>query len=210
MAVELTHRIVIEGPKGAVTRFRRDLARPGVPFSFDALWEKARYPGDPPMDPYNLARFPIIEFGRAQAEIRYTFLTRNLEMDALLLGLLRSYPKLTCRLATIADDGDVWVFLIRRGRRRRRDAPEWLTDYHYERVAWENGMTRDQLQEEGLFDWDADWAILDDSINLFNDVAPRNKRPLKESWYGRRVRLLDDEWEKQVRALLAAQDAEDE
>lgn len=95
----------------------------------------------------------------------------------------------------------MWAFLIRRGRRRRRDAPEWLKTYHYERVAWENGITREKVEDSFYLDWDADWAILDDAVNLFNDVAPRRMPRRPQSWDGRRVRLMEDEWEKAVAKL---------
>lgn len=199
MAAELTHRLVIEGPSAQVRRFKKDVARPRVPFSFGALWRMGRFPGDPPNDPYNLTGFPIRQLRGRRAEIRYTFLTRNMGVDDLLARVSRRRPLLIFRLATIVDDGNVEAWLIRRGRRRRRDVPDWLFDYHRHRVALAHGTTREAVEDDFHLGWEADWAIVNDAVNLWNDVAPRQMPPRPESWSGRRVRLLEDEWEKQLR-----------
>lgn len=204
MAVELTHRIIVEGGAAAVRKFKRDVARPRVPFSFEALWRMGRFAGDPPCDPYNLTGFRVRPIWRRRAEVRYTFLTRNMGMDDLLARVSRRRPNLLFRLASMADDGDVEAFLIRRGRRRRREAPEWLREYHYHSVALANGTSRDSLDEDDdnwFLQWDAQWAILDDAVNLWNDVAIRQMPPEPEEWYGRRVRLMEDEQEKAIYEL---------
>jgi len=198
MAIELTHRIVIEGPAAQVRKFKKDVARPRVPFSFKALWRMGRFAGDLPCDPYNLSVFPVRAVWRRRAEVRYTFLTCNMGVEDLLTRVSRRRPALIFRLATIVDDGNVDAFLIRRGRKRRREAPEWLHDYHYHRVALANGVSREAVADDFALGWEADWAIVDDAVNLWNDVAPRHMPPAPESWSGRRVRRLEDEWEKQL------------
>lgn len=208
MATELTHRIVIEGPAAQVRKFKEDVARPRVPFSFEALWRMGRFPGDPPLDPYNLTGFPIRQLRGRRAEIRYTFLTRNMGVDDLLARVSRRRPLLIFRLATLADDGNAEVFLIRQGRRRRRDVPDWLNDYHRHRVALEHGISREAMEDDFHFGWEADWAIVNDAVNLWNDVVPRQMPPRPETWGGRRVRLLEDEWEMQLHEFVRQVDWE--
>src|SRR5512145_2364216 len=89
-------------------RYRRKIGRKSwmeiAPFSFAALHEIAsaarRIEEEFPYDAYDMSVWPMRPINRGQAEVRYQFHTRNVEMADLIRVLARARSALTFTLLT--------------------------------------------------------------------------------------------------------------
>lgn len=207
MAAGFTHRIIIEGPTPGLRGLKASLARTvrrktrrkawveRVPFSFKAAYELTGMRGEVPPDPYELCGFPIRTVGPSLGELRYTFMTRDVEVKPIIARLSRVHPSLTFRLGSMVDGGDVSVYLVRRGRVRKRVVPDSVREQHYKRLEAELGQRLHEVDgHDGLL-LATDYALFEEGMNIWNDVAPRTGSFEHQSWCGRRVRLMPDEWQ---------------
>lgn len=165
MAVDYIHRLIVRGPRKDIVAFRRQIYRrhrrkigpkswiETVPFSFEALYEMApaarRIEEGVPRDPYDLSSWPIRPTGRAQAEIRYQFHTRNLEMGDLIRVLARVRPALTFTLLTFClDDSSIELFRFSKGRTKKWEYPEERHEFHWRRARIKFGLSGDLVYED--------------------------------------------------------------
>ena len=159
MAVDYSHRLIVQGPHDVVRRFRRQMYREYprtlagrtwteiVTFSFAALYEIApaarRIEPEVPYDPYDLCDWPIRRVSVRQSEVRYRFHTRNLEMIGLIRALSRELPSLTFMLTTFClDDNSIIAYRLRGGKLQQWTLPERQQQFH-----WERTLTRFRLEE---------------------------------------------------------------
>ena len=159
MAVDYSHRLIVQGPHDVVRRFRRQMYREYprtlagrtwteiVTFSFAALYEIApaarRIEPEVPYDPYDLCDWPIRRVSVRQSEVRYRFHTRNLEMIGLIRALSRELPSLTFMLTTFClDDNSIIAYRLRGGKLQQWTLPERQQQFH-----WERTLTKFRLEE---------------------------------------------------------------
>jgi hypothetical protein len=165
MAIDYVHRLIIRGPCKDVRAFRRHIYREYprriartswteiVPFSFTALYEMApaarRIEPEIPCEPYDLSAWPIRPIGRAQAEIRYKFHTRNLEMADLIRVLARARRALTFTLLTFClDDMSIELYRFSGGRTKKWEYPEGRREFHWDRARAKFGLAGDDVYDD--------------------------------------------------------------
>ena len=165
MAVDYFHRLIVRGPRKDVLTFRREIYRRFprkigrkswieiVPFSFEALYTIApaarRFEPEVPCDPYDLSSWPIRPIGRSQAEIRYQFHTRNLEMADLIRVLSRARPALSFTLLTFClDDMSIELYRFGNGRRKKWNYPEGRREIHWDRARAKFGLAGDDVYDD--------------------------------------------------------------
>jgi hypothetical protein len=178
LAVDFHHFLVVSGSRAAIGDFVRRIAlvvdrrvagrseRQTVPFSFQSLWAMTRAKGEIPYDAYDMKRWPVLRRGR-DAEVRYSFHTRNLELPPLLKKLSRVTPKLTFGLATIClDDSDFGAYTIRNGRVRG----DWLggdwREPFWERAARKFEIPLDESYDDPAVESTAEGWMRDAAIQI--------------------------------------------
>lgn len=124
-----------------------------VPFSFAALYEIApkaqRIEREVPCEPYDLSAWPIRRIGRTQAEIRYQFHTRNLELAGLIRVLARARPALTLTLLTFClDDSSIELYRLTGGRMKKSEYPEARREFHWDRARIKFGLAGDDVYDD--------------------------------------------------------------
>jgi hypothetical protein len=186
MAVDYLQRLIVRGPHEDVRAFRRQIYREYsrkiashtwteiVPFSFTALYEMApaasRVEPEIPGDPYELSAWPVRRIGRNQAEVRYQFQTRNLEMFGLIRVLSRARSSLTFTLATLClDDSSIEVFRFKGGSTQKWVVPERRQDFHWSRARIKFGLADDDVyDDEDAEQWVED-ELLHEALTHWNE-----------------------------------------
>jgi hypothetical protein len=220
MAIDYLHRLIERGPhKGIVTfrreiyrRYRRKIGRESwieiVPFSFAALYEIApaarRVEPGIPCDAFDMSVWPTHRLGRARAEVRYQFHTRNMEMADLIKVLARARPGLTFTLLTLCfDDSSIELYWFSRGRSKKWKYPERRTDFHWNRAIVKFGLSEDN--DEGYEEaeqW-TDEEMMHEALNHWNQGNP-SAQSGRYRWWNRPV-LRDLETEMQLAAYEFAE-----
>jgi hypothetical protein len=201
VAVDYFHFLVVSGPRPAVDDFVHRIAlvvtrrvagvsgRQTVPFSFESLYAMARMKDDDePGESFDMTRWGIVRRG-AQAEVRYRFHTRNVELHPLLKPLSKRLPRLTFALVTqCLDDNDFGAFTIRKGKQRGDWlGDDWRTPF-YERAARQYKMTLDEVYEDDDVEAVAEWWMTDAAVQIATGTSRRY------DWRSGRVyRDLEDE-----------------
>lgn len=205
MAIDYLHRLIVRGPHENIRVFRRRIYREYprsigknswteiVPFSFTALYEVApaacRIEPEAPGDPYELRAWPVRRVGRNQAEVRYQFQTRNLEIAGLIRALSRSLPSLTFTLATLCiDDSSVDVYRFKGRSTQKWKFPQRRQDFHWSRARIKFGLAGDEEDEDGeVEDW-ADEEMLHEALTHWNkgSAAAGSPRRNRYRWWNRR------------------------
>ena len=186
MAVDYFHRLIIRGPQQDVRAFRRQIYREYprsigrqswteiVPFCFTALYEMApaacRIEPEAPGDPYELSAWPVRRISRNQAEIRYQFQTRNLEMVSLIRVLTRALPSLTFTLVTLClDDSSIEVNRLKGGSTQKWAIPKRRQDFHWDRARIKFGLAGDDVYDNDDADRWATEEMLHEALTHWNE-----------------------------------------
>ena len=152
-----------------------------VPFSFESMWTMARMKDDQPGEAFDMTRWGVVRRGR-NAEVRYRFHTRNVEMHPLLKRLSKRVPTLTFALVThCLDDSDFGAFTIHNGRQRGNWlGDEWRQPF-WERAAKEFNMPLDETWEDPATESIAESWMRDAAVR----IATGSDRDF--AWWGGRV-----------------------
>jgi hypothetical protein len=201
MAVDYYHHLVVTGPTRALSDFVDRIAlvetrrvagvthRGIVPFSFRCLYAMAKLKGDLPWDPYDMTRWRIVRRGRGQAEVRYRFHTRNLELHPLLKRLSKRMPHLRFALVTVCvDDMDFAPFTIQAGKLRGKWlGGDWRTPF-WEKIARRFGVDLEEAYDDDDMEMEARALMLDAAVTIATGS------PRRYPWGGGLVyRRLEDE-----------------
>lgn len=158
-----------------------------VPFSFESMFAIGRMRGEPPGDPFDQARWPVVARG-GTASVRYRLHTRSLELHPLIKRLSKATKRLTFALVTrCLDDGDFAAFSIEKGRLRGKwlgDA--WRTSF-WEAAARERKIPLDEAYDDPVAEWTAESRMTDAAVRIATGTGRRY------SWHGRTYRVLEDE-----------------
>jgi hypothetical protein len=191
VAVDYFHRLIVRGTRKHILTFRREIYRRYprkigrkswmqiVPFSFAALYDIApaarRIEPEIPEDPYDLSTWPIRPIGKTQAEVRYQFHTRNLEMADLIRVLARARPALTITLLTFClDDSSIELFRYGNGRSKRWEYPEKRREFHWDRARAKFGLSGDDVYDDEHAEHWAEEEMLHEALSHWE--APGNKK----------------------------------
>jgi hypothetical protein len=200
MAVDYFHFLVVSGHPAAVDDFVYRIAlvinrrvagkslQQTVPFSFQSMYKMARMKGDPPADPFDMARWPIVQRGRL-AEVRYRFHTRSLELHPLIKRLSKWTPRLTFALVTwCLDNMDFAPFSIRKGKLRGTWlGDDWRSPF-WERAAREHNIPLDEAYDDEMVERVAENRMTDAAVQIATGTNRRYE------WRGGRTyRCLEDE-----------------
>jgi hypothetical protein len=220
MAIDYWHRLIIRGPRKDVRAFERRIYREYprsiagkswteiVPFSFTALYEMApaacRIKPEPPAyEPYALSAWPVRRLDRNQAEVRYQFQTRNLEMVGFIRVLSRALSSLTFALVTLClDSSSIEVYRLKGGSMRRWTLPQWRQDFHWNRARNKFGLAGDDVYEDDDAEHWAEEEMLYEALTHWdNRKSPaHSSRRSRYQWWNR-PRLRDLMIEKQLFVL---------
>lgn len=217
MAVDYLHYLVVSGPLADVSGFADRIAlvvsrkiagsvrQTTVPFSFESLYAIAKLKDDPPFDPYDIRRWPLVRRGRGRAEVRYRFHTRNMEVDALLKKLSRKVPRLLFALVThCLDDSTFGAYTMVNGRCRGGYLQQAWQDAAWQQAADAFSVELSKAYEDDEVDAYAERLMLDGAVRIATGFERRY------DWSGGRVyRDLDVERDRQLAALLQARDAKE-
>lgn len=204
MAVDYIHRLIVRGSRKDVLGFRREIYRSHrrkigrkswtemVPFSFEALYEIApnvrRIEPEIPYDPYDLSAWPIRLIGRTQAEIRYQFHTRNLEMADLIRILARARPRLTFTLLTFClDDSSIELFRFANGRKKRWEYPEKRREFHWDRARAKFGLAGEEVYDDEAAEHWAEEEMLHEALSHWEKGSDKTRagRERRYDWWNR-------------------------
>jgi hypothetical protein len=205
MAVDYVHRLLVRGPRNGILTFRREIYRRYarkigrkswleiVPFSFAALYEIAptarRIEPDIPHDAYDMSVWPIRRIGRTQAEIRYKFHTRNLEMTDLIRVLAKARPALTFTLLTFClDDGSIELYRFTGGRTKRWEYPEGRREFHWNRARIKFGLAGDNVYDDDKAEHWAEEEMLHEALSHWDKsggAGTRLPRARRYQWWNR-------------------------
>ena len=204
MAVDYFHRLIIRGPRKDVLTFRRQIYREYprrigrkswteiVPFSFAALYEMApearRIEPEVPCDAYDMSGWPIRRIDRTQAEIRYQFHTRNLEMAGLIRVLARARPALTLTLLTFClDDMSIELYRFTGGRMKKSEYPEARREFHWDRARIKFGLAGDDVYDDDAAEHWAEEEILHEALTRWDkgNVDEHSSRQRRYQWWNR-------------------------
>jgi hypothetical protein len=164
-----------------------------VPFSFAALYEIApaarQIEEEISYDAYDMSVWPIRPIGRGQAEVRYQFHTRNLEMADLIRVLARARPALTFTLLTFClDDSSIELFRFGNGRTKRWEYPEERREFHWDRARAKFGLSGDDVYDNDEAEHWAEEEMLHEALSHWE--ATGNKKRLDGQrpydWWNRR------------------------
>ncbi|MEX1127089.1 MAG: hypothetical protein WEB50_00845, partial [Vicinamibacterales bacterium] len=147
-----------------------------------------RQKGEPPCDPYDMVRWPIVRQARA-AHVRYRFHTRSLEMQGPLKKLSRALPDVRIAMVThCLDDNDFGAYTFHKGRMKGKWlGGDWRTPF-WERTARELGIDLDEAYEDDAAEQRADSLMTDAAMRIATGVDRAY------DWSGGRVyRDLSDE-----------------
>jgi hypothetical protein len=182
------------------------IRRETVRFSFAAICDlapKAVSIADGiPCDPYDLCNWPIRHLSLRQAEARYQFHTRSLELLPYVKVLSRVFPRLEFKLVTYClDDGSIESFLLRYKAMRKWVVPERRHGVHWEVARRKFGLWGDAVYEDDGARFFAEQAIMDEALDHWDKAAGRT--PVKRQWWNRRSnRDLEAEREICIADLL--------
>jgi hypothetical protein len=163
-----------------------------VPFSFGALYEIApsarRIEPEVPRDAYDMSAWPIRRIGRTQAEVRYKFHTRNLEMADLIRVLARARPALTFTLLTFClDDMSIELYRFSGGRTKKWEYPEGRREFHWDRARAKFGLSGDDVYDDEEAEHWAEEEMLHEALNHWEagrgKTQPSRDRPY--DWWNR-------------------------
>jgi hypothetical protein len=224
MAVDYLHRLIVRGARKRILAFRREIYRrysrkigrkswiEVVPFSFAALYEIApaarRIEEEVPYDAYDMSAWPIRRIGSTQAEVRYQFHTRNLEMADLIRVLARARPALTFTLLTFClDDMSIELYRFGNGRSKRWEYPEERREFHWDRARAKFGLTGENVYDDEVAEHWAEEEILHEALTHWDGIGAgsRPARPRRYRWWNRPV-LRDLETEQQLMAYGIAEE----
>jgi hypothetical protein len=216
MAVDYFHRLIIRGPDKDVRAFRRQIYREYprsiarkswteiVPFSLTGLYEMAptarRIGPEAPGDPYELSAWSVRRIGRNQAEVRYQFQTRNLEMIGLIRILSASLPSLTFTLVTLClDDSSIEVYRLKGGRTQKWAVPQRRRNFHWSRARIKFGLAgNDVYEDDDAENW-AEEEMLHEALTHWDGGrgAAQSRRHSRYRWWNHRP-LRDMATERQL------------
>lgn len=204
MAVDYLHRLIIRGPHQDIRAFRRQIYREYprsigrkswteiVPFSFTALYEMApaasRIEPEAPADPYELSAWPVRRVGPNQANVRYQFQTRNLEMIDLIQVLSAALPSLTFTLATLClDASSIEVYRLKDGRMQKWALPQRRRDFHWSRARIKFGLAGDDVYENDDAEHWAEEEMLHEALTHWEEgsAAAHSSRRSRYRWWNR-------------------------
>ena len=205
MAVDYVHRLIVRGPRKDIPTFRREIYRRYprkigreswieiVPFSFDALYEIApaarRIEPGIPCDAYDMSVWPIRRVGKTQAEIRYKFHTRNLEMADLIRVLARARRALTFTLLTFClDDMSIELYRFTGGRMKRWEYPEGRREFHWDRARIKFGLAGDDVYDDDAAEHWAEEEMLHEALSHWDQrgsAGTWSPRPRRYQWWNR-------------------------
>jgi hypothetical protein len=177
-----------------------------VPFSFGALYEIApsarRIEPEVPRDAYDMSAWPIRRIGRTQAEVRYKFHTRNLEMADLIRVLARARPALTLTLLTFClDSSSIELYRFTGGRTKRWEYPQARREFHWDRARAKFGLAGDDVYDDEEAEHWAEEEMLHEALNHWNGTdSIRSDRGRRYNWWNRPP-LRDLMTEKQLFVL---------
>ena len=216
MAVDYFHRLIIRGPDKDVRAFRRQIYREYprsiarkswtemVPFSLTGLYEMApaarRIRPEAPGDPYELSAWSVRRIGRNQAEVRYQFQTRNLEMIGLIRILSVSLPSLTFTLVTFyLDDSSIEVYRLKGGTIQKWTLPQRRRDFHWNRARIKFGLAGNDVYEDDDAEQWAEEEMLHEALtNWDKGSASAHSQPRSRyQWWNRPI-LRDLATEQQL------------
>jgi hypothetical protein len=203
VAVDFFHRLIVRGTRKDIRVFRRQIYREYprtiarkswieiVPFSFEALYEMAPaargIEPEVPCDPYDLSAWPIRPIGRTQAEIRYQFHTRNLEMAGLIRVLARARPALTLTLLTFClDDMSIELYRFSAGRTKKWTSPESRREFHWDRARAKFGLAGDDVYDDEAAEHWAEEEMLHEALSHWDKgggASTRSPRPRRYHWW---------------------------
>jgi hypothetical protein len=200
VAIDYLHRLIIEGPPDDVREFRRHMHREYprtidgktwtefVPFSFAALYEMApavrRIERELPCDPYELSAWPVRRIARGQAEVRYQFQTRNLEMAGFLRVLSRARPSLTFTLVTLCfDDSNIESYRLARGTTRRWVVPGRRQEFHWNRARARFELAGDEVYEDDDAEHWAEEEMLAEALTHWDAAAGAGRTRRRYRWW---------------------------
>jgi hypothetical protein len=146
-----------------------------------------------------MTRWRIVRRGGGQAEVRYRFHTRNLELHPLLKRLSKRMPHLRFALVTVCvDDMDFAPFTIKAGKLRGKWlGGDWRTPF-WEQIARRFGVDVEEAYEDDDMEIEAHALMLDAAVAIATG-SPRRYR-----WGGGRVyRKLGDEQAKAIADIVA-------
>jgi hypothetical protein len=204
MAVDFFHRLIVRGRYEDVRTFRRQIYRQYprsigrqswteiVPFSFAALYEMApaahRIEPSVPGDPYELSAWRIRRINRSQAEVRYQFQTRNMELVCLIRVLSAVQPSLTFTLVTLClDDSSIEVYRLKSGRTRKWVLPRRRRDFPWNRARIKFGLAgNDVYEDDDAENW-AEEEMLHEALTHWDEdsAAAHSSQRSRYQWWNR-------------------------
>lgn len=224
MAVDYLHRLILRGPRKDVRAFRRQIYREYprrivrkswteiVPFAFTALYEMAPaargIEAEAPCDPYELSAWPVRRIGRNQAEVRYQFQTRNLEMVGLIRVLSGVLPSLTFTLATLClDDSSIEAYRLNGGSTKKWSLPQRRRDFHWSRARIKFGLAGDDVYEDDDAEHWAEEEMLHEALTHWDkgNAAAHSSRHSRYRWWNQPT-LRDLATEQQLALYKISQD----
>ena len=204
MAVDYFHRLIVRGSAKDIRTFRRQIYRRYprtigrkswieiVPFSFAALYEIApaarRIEEEVPSDAYDMSAWPVRRIGRTQAEVRYQFHTRNLEMADLIRVLARARPALTFTLLTFClDDSSIELYRFTGGRSKKWESPEARREFHWDRARIKFGLAGDDVYDDEEAEHWAEEEMLHEALTHWDkgNADEHSSRQRRYQWWNR-------------------------
>jgi hypothetical protein len=224
VAVDNFYRLVVMGPRGAVSDFRRTVAhtvsRPAigdidswrefVPISIERIrsrYDLVRRATSAALDPFEVSAWPTCVLDKRRAALRYQFQTRNCEFIDFLKPLSRCFPSLTFVLVTLwLDDSEIASCLVRRGQTKRWKLSRKRREWHWNRARQRYGIQGDAVYDDDEAEFFAEQAMLAEA--LANWLPPSDQRR-RWSWWNRpKVRDLDVE--RQLAVITLAEQMKSE
>jgi hypothetical protein len=208
VAVDYFHRLIVRGPRRDILTFRREIYRryprkigrkswmETVPFSFAGLYEIApaarRIESKIPVDAYDMSVWPIRRLSKREAEIRYQFHTRKLEMADLIRVLARARPALTFTLLTFClDDSSIELYRFGNGRTKRWEYPEERREFHWDRARAKFRLAGDDVYDHEAAEHWAEEEMLHEALSHWDGAdSMRSDRGRRYDWWNR-PRLRD-------------------